>query len=362
MFRNHKQRVKSHAPRPRVLFIGGTINQAKMMHKISLHLQDLDCRFTPCYYTSWGARMLDRLFGILRVARNTVLSQRIQESVISYLAKNDLSLDFMAQQGPYDLVVLGNDTFIPENVRNSKKILVQEGIIWPEGWRYRLGVRIPALLWITNSNGAGHSRSYDYFCVASQGYYEWFVSNGLDSKKLVVTGIPNFDNIHAESLNKTFEHENYVLVATHCLREDFEYENRAQLLLKTRALAEGKDIIVKLHPREDFQRSTREIHRILPEAIVYSDGDTDAMIAHCDVFMTTFSSTVFNALALNKPIGHCDRDMQTLMRLLPEQNARAAENIAGICRMALGSSTVASNTSGNSIVSEPHNPPCGQNG
>lgn len=312
--------------KPKVLLIGGNKNQITMLHKISEHLQPCDCFFSPYFYS-------DTIISVFRkwgLTQSSTLGSRMQKITIDYLTNNDLQMDIGGRTHKYDLAIILTDIMDSSNLKNVKKVLVQEGLIIPEGLKYFFVKTLPIPLWLLNANAAGLSNDYDYFCVASKGYYDEFVKQGIDRNKLVVTGIPNFDNIVNEHSNKKFEIHDFILLATHCHREDFEFENRKKLLHKTRELANGRQIVVKLHPRENFNRAIKEIHRYLPNARVFTDGDTEAMIANCEIFITSFSSTIFTALLLGKEV-HCNISLDRVKKLAPLQNGQAARNIANIC-------------------------------
>lgn len=316
---------------PKILFIVGTMNQLTMQHKVANALGDnYDCWFTPYYHIRsplfWSAEKL----GILK----HTFGDQIQRTLYSYIKEQSLQLDYRGEYNSYDLVVMGIDQFIPKNIagKRQRKLLIQEGLIWPEGWRYRLA-KLPFFpRFFANSNAMGLSLDYEYFCVASDGYLEWFAQNGIPRNLMRVTGIPNFDQIKKDADQSQFEHNNHLLFATHCLREDLERENRRFLLNKARKLAGGRQIIVKLHPRENFKKRSDEVEHWLPEALVFQHGNTRAMISRCDIFMTTFSSTIFDALVLKKTIGHCELDIERVKSLLPIQHGRAAINIAQVIR------------------------------
>jgi hypothetical protein len=176
----------------------------------------------------------------------------------------------------------------------------------------------------------GLSDQYRYFCVASDGYRDLFVRNGVRPDKIRVTGIPNFDNCQA-FYDNDFPYRNYVLVCTSDLREKYRYENRHELVGRALAIADGRRLIFKLHPNENVQRATREIAKWAPQALVYAQGSAEEMIANCDVFITRYSSTVFVALALKKEV-HCDLEVEQLERLIPIQHAKAATKTADVCR------------------------------
>ena len=66
---------------------------------------------------------------------------------------------------------------------------------------------------MANTSMMGLSNAFDAFCVASDGFKELFIRKGVRPDKIVVTGIPNFDNLEDIKPGK-FKYQNYVLVAT----------------------------------------------------------------------------------------------------------------------------------------------------
>jgi len=169
--------------------------------------------------------------------------------------------------------------------------------------------------------------------VASEGYRDLFIRKGIRPEKLVVTGIPNFDNC-AQYLDNTFPHRHFVLVCTSDARDTFKYENRERIILDAMALAAGRQLIFKLHPNENHERAIGEIMRYAPGALVVTSGNASEMIANCDVLITQYSSTVYVGLALGKEV-YSKFPIDELRRLLPLQNNSAARNIALECRSLL---------------------------
>ena len=91
-----------------------------------------------------------------------------------------------------------------------------------------------------------------------------------------------------------------------------------------------KKLVFKIYPNEIFDRATREINENAPGAIVFTEGNTHHTIAHCDVLITRYSSTVFVALILGKEV-HSYFELRELKRLLPLQNnGTSAERIAKV--------------------------------
>ena len=324
----------SHLPQ-RILFIGGSMNQTTQMHQVAKELGEFDCYFTP-YYAD-GLLDLIRKAGLLEP---TVLGNKHIRRNVRYLREQNLRIDFQGRQGNYALVVTSSDLVIPRNIRASTIVLVQEGMTDPEGILFRLVKRFRFLpRWLTSTAATGLSDAYARFCVASEGYRELFIRKGVKPEKIVVTGIPNFDNC-AQYLKNDFPHKHYVLVCTSDTRETWAYENRKRTLRNAVRIAKGRPLIFKLHPNENVRRATAEIKRWAPDALVYSTGKTEEMIANCDVLITRFSTTVYVGLALGKEV-YSEFDINDLRHLTPLQNGRAAKNIAEVCRAALQESTPA---------------------
>jgi hypothetical protein len=313
----------------KVLFICGSRNQTTQMHQIAQELPEVEAWFTP-YYATGFEEVLRRL----KLTEFTVLGHKLVTHCLEYLQDNQLRLDFAGQRNDYDLVVTCSDLVIQRNIRDTKVILVQEGITDPENSFFSVARKMRFLpRWLSGTSSSGLSDGYDYFCVASEGYQDQFICNGVKADKLRVTGIPNFDNCKEYEIND-FPHHGYVLVCTSDLREKYRLENRRRLVYRALDLTRGRKLIFKLHPMENHDRAIGEISRWAPEALVYISGSAEEMIANCETFLTRYSSTVFVAMALGKEV-HCDLDMELVRRLTPIQNGCAARNIAMVCREVL---------------------------
>jgi hypothetical protein len=200
----------------------------------------------------------------------------------------------------------------------------------PENLLYHLVRKFKFLpRWLASTSTTGLSGMFDRFCVASEGYSELFIRKGVDPAKIVVTGIPNFDNCEAY-LKNDFPLRHYVLVCTSDMRETYKYENRRHFIKRAIRIAAGRQLVFKLHPNEDFGRAAREIHALAPGALVLSTGNTEEMIANCDALITRYSTTVYVGLALGKEC-YSDFDLEELRKLMPVQNGSAARRIAEVC-------------------------------
>jgi hypothetical protein len=318
------------APRRRVLFVGGSLNQTTMVHAVARALGEHERVFTP-YYAD----------GVLRWAAErdllgfTILGGRPKATSEAFLRAEGETVDHRGASGGWDLVVTTSDLVVPRNLRGVTMVLVQEGMTDPEDWRYHAVRTLGLPRWIANTSMTGLSHGYAAFCVASEGYRDLFVGKGVDPAKIVVTGLPNFDDC-ASFRDNDFPHHGYVLGATSCLRETWKPEDRKGFIRRCLEIAGGRQVLFKLHPNEDHGRARREIEREAPHAVVFDSGNTNHMIANADVLVTKYSSVVHVAVALGKEV-HCDIDEVTLRRLMPVQNGgTSARRIALVCRRFLG--------------------------
>ena len=321
----------------KILFICGSRNQTTQMHQISEWLKDeFDCWFSPYYATGF-----EELLRRANLTEMSIMGSKMVSRCLQYLKEHDLQADYRGERNEYDAVFTCADLVIQKNIRRKKIVLVQEGMTDPEDLGYYLVKAFRFLpRWIASTATYGMSNAYDILCVASEGYRDLFISKGIRPEKIVVTGIPNFDNCK-KYLHNDFPHKNFVLVCTSDSRETFKFENRKKIIRNAVEIADGRTLIFKLHPNENADRATREINTWAPGALVYQTGCAEEMIANCDVLITQYSSTVYVGLALGKEV-YSNFSIDQLRKLLPLQNNAAAKNIAQIAKEML--------TFGNSIV------------
>ena len=318
--------VHASPAKPRVLLLGGSLNQTTIMHQVAQALgPGYDRTFAPFYADGWLRYASEA--GLLDF---TILGGQARKATVDYLERHRLPVDVRGAKGPYDLVVLGTDLFVPQNVRSSRIVLVQEGMMDPEGYVYH-AVRLLGLpRYLANTAMTGLSGRYDRFCMAGEGWRDVAVSKGADASKITITGIPNFDDCRAY-LDNDFPHRGYVLAATSSLRETLKYEDRKGFIREAVRIANGRPLIFKLHPNENHERATREVHRYAPGARVFASGNTNHMIANCDALVTRYSSVLLVAAALGKEL-HSDVPREHLGRLTPLQNGgTSARRIAEVC-------------------------------
>ena len=315
--------------RANILFVGGSLNQTTMMHQIASQLEEFNCYFTP-FYADGLLGWLSQL-GLLDFS---ILGGRHKRNTLTYLKRQGLPVDFGGRSRAYDLVVTSTDLIVQRNLRGRRVVLVQEGMIAPEGVGYALTRYLKFPRFVADTAATGLSDLYEVFCVASPGFRDLFIHKGVKPGKIAVTGIPNFDHVDAFRDND-FPHRHYVLATTSSLRETFKWDDRLGFIEKARRIADGRRLIFKLHPNEDTRRARREIESRAPGALIYEDGNVNHMIANCDVLVSQFSSVILIGLALGKEV-HAEGGLETFRHLTPLQNGGiSARRIAEICRQLL---------------------------
>jgi hypothetical protein len=317
--------------RKKILFIIGSPNQTSQMHQVAIQLPEYDCFFSQLYSKNFFIRHAVRR-GILDT---TILGGEFKRKSDAYLDRHGLANDYARSVygNQYDMAVLCSDLYVPNDLRPLKTVWIQEGMTDPvttwAKWSQRL--HLPTY-WAMNTAYNGCSNLCDIYCAASEGYKQQFGRRGTDPSRIFVTGIPNFDNA-AVHLNNSFPYRGYVLVATSDIRETFRKDDRPAFIRQCVAIAAGRPLIFKLHPNEDKERGVREIREAAPaEALIFTEGNTDHMIANCDELITQYSTVVYLGIALGKKV-HSYFDVEKLRRLAPVQNGgQSAVSIADLCR------------------------------
>jgi hypothetical protein len=319
-------------PKKKIIFIIGSPNQTLQMHLISKLLDnEFDCYFTQIF----ANHPLFKPIAKSGLIDGTVLTGESKRKADKYLADNNLKNDYSCEvyNNTYDLAVVCSDMLLPRVLNNTKKIWVQEGMVDP----YNLIAKITKALglpryWAMSTALNGSSNVCDIYCTASEGYKNYFTKMGTENKKIVVTGIPNFDNLQ-EHLNNDFPHKDYVLVATTDIRETYRFENRPAFIRKAVKIANGRPLIFKLHPNEKKERAIAEIRKhASADTLIFTDGNTNNMIANCCELITQYSTVVYVGIILGKKV-HSYFDVDELHKLTPIQNnGTSAKKIAEICR------------------------------
>jgi hypothetical protein len=315
--------------RRKILFITGSMNQTSQMFQISKHLEDYDCWFSQVYPNS---AFLDAVLKYTPFVNGTPMTDRYRAKAENYLGQHGLQIDYRGCKNRYDLVVYCSDMVIDSRFKQTKTVWVQEGMVdkrtlLTEAVKM-LGIP-PYFTADTSLNGC--TNICDIYCTASEGYKNYFAKHGTDPDKLIVTGIPNYDN-DRQFLDNDFPHRNYVMVATTDMRETYRFENRRAFIKRAVEIADGRQLLFKLHPNENVKRATTEIRKYAPAgALIYHNGNTSEMIANCCELITQYSTVVYTGIALGKKV-HSYFDIDELKRLAPIQNGGiSAKNIAQVC-------------------------------
>lgn len=317
--------------KPRVLYICGSVNQTTQLHAVSRAMGDHDAWFSP-FFTNLDGVMMRKL-GLIEFS---IGGNKRRAWCIDWLKRRGLSIDVDGRRGGYDLVVTCTDVIVPKTMLRYPIVAVQEGILDPErllAWLCRHAF-LPR--WMAGTSLTGESGLYDRYCVASEGYREDFIARGARPDRIVVTGIPNFDDCESFRRNDLAIRD-YVLAATSDTRETLKLtDSRKKFIQRVLDIAAGRPVVFKLHPNEDEARERRLIEKMAPGALVFHGGSAEQLVANASVVVTQWSSVSFVGVALGKEV-HSSYPIEVLRRLCPQQNGGAsASNIARVCRDLLG--------------------------
>jgi len=314
-----------------ILLICGTLNQTRAMMAIGSELADHNCYYTPFYCDGHLLRASQR--GQLDF---TVLAGPLRERTVAFMRDAKLPVDDRGEGREYDLVVTCTDLILQDNIESERIVLVQEGLTEREGVMFWLVKHLGIPRVFANTAAFGLSDGYEVFCVASPGARDLFHAKGVRSEKMVVTGIPGFDNVGAH-VNNDFRHRDFVLICTSNARETFKYHDRMRFLRDAVAIAAARPVIFKLHPAEQHDRAIREIRSIAADALILADGNTEHMIANCAALVAPYSTVAFTGALLGKEV-YSYIEPWFLRQALPVQNGgTSATKIAEVCRACFAS-------------------------
>ena len=170
---------------------------------------------------------------------------------------------------------------------------------------------------LANSYGGGEART---FAVWGEAFKEQYVAQGVRGKQIVVTGHPSHDAAYARATTLT-EADRAEIRARYGLPHDRSlvlYATQpvlwrrvitpAELAANVRAIAAAvaeapgqPHLALKLHPRERVEDYAFCADLDPPVQIIPSAEMAD-LIAACDVFVSSSSSTVLLAMMLDRPI------------------------------------------------------------
>jgi glycosyltransferase involved in cell wall biosynthesis len=169
---------------------------------------------------------------------------------------------------------------------------------------------------LVSSYGGGEARQ---FAVMGEAFREQFVSQGVRGKAIVPTGHPTHDVVfrQAQRIDARQRSEirarygfgadrTIVLYATQPVLWR-KVVTRETLEQNVRAIADAvrrdptRQLVLKLHPRED-PADYAFCERLNPAVMVIPTAEMPELIAACDLFVSSSSSTVLLAMMLDRPI------------------------------------------------------------
>ncbi len=103
--------MDSRKPR-RVLFIGGSLNQTTILHKIALCLPEMQCSFTPFFAEGFHSILCKT--GLLD---HTIMCGAHRQATIQYIQDHNLLLDEGGRNGPFDLILTCTDLIVQPSLK-----------------------------------------------------------------------------------------------------------------------------------------------------------------------------------------------------------------------------------------------------
>lgn len=218
----------------------------------------------------------------------------------------DFCLDKTIQNLKPKVIVANNEAlpFKPYTTHESKLIVLQSALIAEQGERHR------NLLF---SSFLEDRLLSDYFCVSgsqSESLKQRFLK---DTKRIVLTGQPRFDNLAKadELFDRNEIRRKFGLAAdrktllwtteTHALSLEENKENISTVYDAVNSL-ENVQLVIKLHPAEDQEALLYRQDQSYSPIIVKGNQDVSELLYICDAMITKFSTTAIEAAILNKPI------------------------------------------------------------
>ena len=169
---------------------------------------------------------------------------------------------------------------------------------------------------LVNSYGGGEAR---LFAVMGEAFREQFIRQGVRGKRIVPTGHPTHDAVfqRAQTIDAA---ERLAIRQRYALAPDRtivlyatqpvlwrKVMTRETLERNVRAIADavsehpGAELVFKLHPRED-PSDYAFCDTFAPPVRVIAQAEMPDLIAACDLFVSSSSSTVLLAMMLDRPI------------------------------------------------------------
>ncbi|MBS1530652.1 MAG: hypothetical protein JSU01_10115, partial [Bacteroidetes bacterium] len=229
----------------KILFITGSINQTTQMHQIAEQLPEYDCWFSQIFADS---RAIKSIVKYTSLVENTVIAGQFKARSEEYVRNHGLQMDYAGKKNKYDLVVYCSDMIVAKSLRKTKTIWVQEGMIDKYTLKSAIIKHLGLPSYLSADTSLNGSRNIcDIYCAASEGYKNYFVKRGTSRDRIIVTGMPNYDNCR-QYLDNDFPHRDYVMVATSDMRETYRKEDRPAFIQETVKIAAGRRMLFKLHP------------------------------------------------------------------------------------------------------------------
>lgn len=141
---------------------------------------------------------------------------------------------------------------------------------------------------------------------------EHLTNQGINPKKIVITGCPFFDklekiNIKDDSYKKfgLDKNKKIIILATQAFGDLFsnkEFSNLAYVLIKILKNFPDRQLVIKIHPREKAEMYEKIIQETKAKNAYIIREDIEELINMCEALITIDSTVALQTLLINKPV------------------------------------------------------------
>ncbi|MFX0082891.1 MAG: hypothetical protein ACFE94_14160, partial [Candidatus Hodarchaeota archaeon] len=158
--------------------------------------------------------------------------------------------------------------------------------------------------------------SVEYFALGSEFEREYYMGKGVLEEKIEITGIPRYEYFHKNQFQILDEvidifdgrkynfskHDFTILLTTNPIDDRSNEKIITATIESLNKLNLIKNLIIKLHPREDGKIHKRILKRFNLDTIIVKDYKILNLIKSCDLLLSQKSTTILEAMLVGTPI------------------------------------------------------------
>lgn len=159
-------------------------------------------------------------------------------------------------------------------------------------------------------------RDFTYIIVGGESGLEYYKKKGEPKDKIKITGYPRYDNFYKGEIkqlykiNDMFNNSKYkfekdkfkILFTSSPIGRKFLTRIITTIIYSLKELNLDKNLIIKLHPREDGILHKKILQDLNSNAIIVKDVNILELIKSCDLLLTTLSTTILEAMIIGTPV------------------------------------------------------------